>query len=158
MKDPPLWNCVLCSRLIRRRKILLSPEKKKSAQQAQLLRSGLSSVGLAVEYMQWENQIENVDEPNRDSYYSFHPFFSVNFYQQMLAGIAQWAGLSVLMLGVDFGPCSPISFRQSMYLLQANKSIRPNPLVYSCCHQQSCLLTKDEHFLSSNITEFLSPQ
>lgn len=64
--------------------------------------------------------------------------------------------LPVLMLGVDFGPYCPISFRQSMYLLQANKSIRPNPPVYPCCHQQSCLLTKDEHFLSSNITGLLS--
>lgn len=136
---------------------MLSLEKK-SAQQAQLLRSGLSSVGLVVKYMQWQNQIEKVDEPNRDSCYAFHPFSSVNFYQQMIAGITQRAGLSVLMLGVDFGPCSPISFRQSMYLLQANKSIRPNPPVYSCCHQQSCLLTKDEHFLSSSITELLSPQ
>lgn len=61
------------------------------------------------------------------------------------------------MIGVDFGPYSPISFRQSMYLLQANKSIRPNPPVYPCCHQQPCLLTKDEHFLQSNITRLLSP-
>lgn len=64
---------------------------------------------------------------------------------------------SVWMIGVDFGPYSPISFRQSMYLLQANKSIRPNPPVYPCCHQQPCLLTKDEHFLQSNITRLLSP-
>lgn len=67
------------------------------------------------------------------------------------------SSLSVCMIGVDFGPYIPISFRQSMYLLQANKSIRPNPPVYSCCHQQPCLLTKDEHFLSSNITRLLSP-
>lgn len=67
------------------------------------------------------------------------------------------SSLTVWMIGVDFGPYSPISFRQSMYLLQTNKSIRPNPPVYPCCHQQPCLLTKDEHFLSSNITRLLSP-
>lgn len=67
------------------------------------------------------------------------------------------SGLAVGMIGVDFGPYIPISFRQSMYLLRANKSIRPNPPVYPCCHQQPCLLTKDEHFLSSNITRLLSP-
>lgn len=61
------------------------------------------------------------------------------------------------MIGVDFGPYSPISFRQSMYLLRANKSIRPNPPVYPRCHQQPALLTKDEHFLQSNITRLLSP-
>lgn len=65
--------------------------------------------------------------------------------------------LPALMLGVDFGPYRPISFRQSMYLFQTNKWIKPNPPVYPCCHQQSCLLTKDEHFLSSNITGLLSP-
>lgn len=40
MKGPPLWNCALCSRLIRKTEILLSLGKK-TAQQAQLPRSKL---------------------------------------------------------------------------------------------------------------------
>lgn len=81
---------------------------------------------------------------------------------QMIPSGSCWSGslraaLSVLTLGVDFGPYSPISFRQFMYLLQANKGISPNPPVYPRCHHWSCLLTKDEHFLSSNITGPLWP-
>lgn len=107
-----------------------------------------------IRYRDWKkyrNLIFNLHESD-----IFYPFLSVHFHQLMIAGIICRAA-SVWMIGVDFGPYSPISFRQSMYLVQANKSIRPNPPVYPCCHQQPCLLTKDEHFLSSNITGLLSP-
>lgn len=99
----------------------------------------------------------------------FNSSFSVRCYQQKITCVffifflwrppPPFAPFHPLawMIGVDFGPYSPISFRQSMYLLRANKSIRPNPPVYPRCHQQPALLTKDEHFLQSNITRLLSP-
>lgn len=54
MKGPPLWNCALCSRLIRKTEILLSLEKKKKNWQNRNSCPRLNCVGLVVEYMQWE--------------------------------------------------------------------------------------------------------
>lgn len=48
MKGPPLWNCALRSRLIRKTEILLSLEKKKNLHNRHSC-PGLSSVGLAVQ-------------------------------------------------------------------------------------------------------------